>query len=61
MRGARGRDRPPAAPPQGFESVIDLPLSEDWLPPPGSAAEQELIHMGGAGVVTDAAPAGGPR
>jgi hypothetical protein len=30
----------PTAPertPEGFESVIDLPLSQEWLPPPGSA------------------------
>lgn len=25
---------PPAAPPEGMESVIDLPLDETWLPPP---------------------------
>lgn len=29
-------DRPPAEAPEGMESVIDLPLSEEWLPPPGS-------------------------
>jgi hypothetical protein len=29
--------QPPRTPSEGMESVIDLPLSEDWLPPPGSA------------------------
>lgn len=29
-------ERPVAAEPEGMESVIDLPLSEAWLPPPGS-------------------------
>jgi hypothetical protein len=28
---------PPSSPPEGMESVLHLPLSEDWLPPPGSA------------------------
>jgi hypothetical protein len=27
---------PPVTKPEGFESVIDLPLSEAWLPPPGA-------------------------
>lgn len=26
----------PASPPEGMESVLDLPLSEEWLAPPGS-------------------------
>lgn len=31
-------DGPPQAKPEGMESVIDLPLSEEWLPPPGGSA-----------------------
>jgi hypothetical protein len=27
---------PPRTPSEGMDSVIDLPLSEEWLPPPGS-------------------------
>jgi len=47
-------DRKPAEAPEGMESVVDLGLSEEWLPPPGSpeAAEQarqkKRIHLGGA-------------
>jgi hypothetical protein len=43
---------PPAAPPEGMESVIDLPLSEAWLPAPGSdeaaaaARARGPIHLG---------------
>lgn len=45
-------DQPPASAPEGMESVIDLGLSEAWLPPPGSpeAAEQaraaRRVHLG---------------
>jgi hypothetical protein len=45
-------DEPPAAAPEGFESVIGLGLSEEWLPPPGSEAaaagarEKRRIHLG---------------
>ena len=28
------QDQPPTTPPEGFESVIDLPLDETWPPPP---------------------------
>jgi hypothetical protein len=31
-------DQPPSKAPQGFESVIDLGLSEEWLASPTSAA-----------------------
>jgi hypothetical protein len=47
-------DEPPAAAPEGMESVVDLGLSEDWLPPPGSeeAAEQarrkRKVNLGAA-------------
>ncbi len=38
---------PPRVAPEGMASVIDLPLSEEWLPPPGSMAarkrEGELV------------------
>jgi hypothetical protein len=34
---------PPAMQPEGFESVIDLGLSEEWLPPPGSPAAEPAI------------------
>jgi hypothetical protein len=51
-------DQPPADPPPGMETVMHLPLSEEWLPPPGSeeAARQarekrEKVNMGTAGVV----------
>lgn len=29
-------DEPPRTPPEGMESVIDLGLGEEWLPPPGA-------------------------
>jgi len=44
-------ESPPKEAPEGMESVIDLPLSEDWLPPPGSeeaalqARGREPIHL----------------
>jgi hypothetical protein len=47
-------DEPPTAEPEGFESVIGLGLSEEWLPPPGSEAAAEAarakrrIHLGEA-------------
>lgn len=34
---------PPEAKPEGFESVIDLPLSESWLPPPGSSTADARV------------------
>ena len=33
-----GFENPPERPPEGFESVIDLPLDEEWLPAPSAAA-----------------------
>ncbi len=30
-------DEPPTSQPEGFESVIDLPLDEEWLPAPSAA------------------------
>lgn len=52
-------DQAPANPAPGMETVIDLPLSEEWLPPPGSeeAARQarEKIRVGVTEVVSDAA------
>lgn len=47
-------DQPPSSAPEGMESVIDLGLSEDWLPPPGSpeaaeaARRKKRVHLGGA-------------
>jgi hypothetical protein len=40
---------PPARRPEGFESVIDLPLSEEWLPPPGSPEAGSAAQAVGAG------------
>ena len=37
-------DQPPRTAPEGFESVIDLGLGEEWLPPPGSEAAAELAR-----------------
>jgi hypothetical protein len=52
--------QPPAHAPEGMETVMDLPLSEEWLPPPGSeeAARQarekrEKVNMGPAEIVSD--------
>jgi acetoacetate decarboxylase len=38
----------PSAAPEGMESVVDLPLSQEWLPPPGSpaAARQDRGGIG---------------
>lgn len=47
-------DHPPATAPEGMESVVDLGLSEEWLPPPGSeeaarqARDRRRIHLGGS-------------
>jgi hypothetical protein len=30
-------EEPPTSQPEGFESVIDLPLDEEWLPAPSAA------------------------
>lgn len=38
-------DHPPTAVPEGFKSVIDLGLSEEWLPPPGSTAAEAAGHL----------------
>jgi hypothetical protein len=40
--------QPPETAPEGFESVIDLGLSEEWLPPPGAG---DTSHPGRAHVV----------
>ncbi|CAN5709131.1 MAG: acetoacetate decarboxylase family protein [Gemmatimonadetes bacterium] len=39
-------ERPPTQQPEGFESVIDLGLGEEWLPPPGSEEAAELARTG---------------
>jgi hypothetical protein len=36
--------QPPAGPPEGLESVVDLGLSREWLPPPD--ADREPAHSG---------------
>ena len=59
-------DQPPASAPEGMESVVDLGLSEDWLPPPGSpeAAEQarrkRRVNLGGAQEIVGAPEGVGP-
>jgi hypothetical protein len=58
-------ERPPAEAPEGFESVFGLPLSEEWLPPPGSEAaaeqarEKERIQVGFTEVLSET-PAAAP-
>ena len=53
-------ETPPAAAPEGMESVLWLPRSEDWLPPPGAPEadrqqhEQERIFVGFTQVVSRA-------
>lgn len=52
---------PPQRPFEGMESVIDLPLSEAWLPPPGSEAaaaqarERDRVQLGPVEIVSDPA------
>ncbi|HET6230677.1 MAG TPA: acetoacetate decarboxylase family protein [Longimicrobiaceae bacterium] len=59
-----GYDQAPTVEPEGLESVVDLPQSEDWLAPPGSeeaaaqARERERVNLGsGASVVGEPAAA----
>jgi hypothetical protein len=50
---------PPAHRPPGMETVIDLPLSEAWLPPPGSP-EAAVVQVGAATEVVGAEAAAAP-
>jgi hypothetical protein len=37
-----GYDDPPSSPPEGLEAVVNLGLSEEWLPPPTAAGRHPL-------------------
>jgi Acetoacetate decarboxylase (ADC) len=39
-----GYDDPPASPPEGMESVANLGLSQEWLPPPTAAGRRPLVE-----------------
>ncbi len=41
-----GYERPPALPPEGFESVINLGQSQEWLPPPSAPIPGETREGG---------------
>lgn len=49
---------PPRTPHEGMESVINLPLSEAWLPPPGSPAASGRSGTSAAGAQAIAPGAG---